>query len=257
MFDQQHRHAALVACVQHEARHVFLLFLVHAGHGLVQDQEAGLGHQRARLGGLLHQAAGREVAQQREVQRAVGQEGKRAVLAPALTGVGGAAGVAHAGDDRRRELAAQRRLKRGAHRVWYRMVAAHEAATADVADALVPGGLRRQPHLDADAGRGAARVCRPGVARAHEQLHQAQVGGQGAGEEPHPAVEVEQVLPGLRRESAAHGLDERVGRAWQPRVQSPIDWDAVMFVPGTHLGITHHPVTVDNILYLLLERPID
>lgn len=52
-------------------------------------------------------------------------------------------------------------------------------------------------------------------------------------------------------------LDERAGRAWQPRVRSPIHWDGVTFVPGTHLGITHHPVTVDNILYLLLERPID
>lgn len=28
-----------------------------------------------------------------------------------------------------------------------------------------------------------------------------------------------------------------------------------MPVPGMHLGITHHPTTVDNILYLLLERP--
>lgn len=51
-------------------------------------------------------------------------------------------------------------------------------------------------------------------------------------------------------------LDERVGREWEPRVQSPIDWDGVMFVPGTHLGITHHPTTVDNILYLLLDRPL-
>ena len=55
------------------------------------------------------------------------------------------------------------------------------------------------------------------------------------------------------RHRSAH---ERVGREWQPRVPSPIDWDAVMFVPGTHLGITHHPTTVDNILYLLLERPL-
>lgn len=53
-------------------------------------------------------------------------------------------------------------------------------------------------------------------------------------------------------------LDERAGQEeGQPRVQSPIRWDGVTFVPGTHLGITHHPVTVDNILYLLLERPND
>ena len=51
-------------------------------------------------------------------------------------------------------------------------------------------------------------------------------------------------------------LDERAGNGWQPRVRSPIAWDGVTFVPGTHLGITHHPVTVDNILYLLLERPL-
>lgn len=52
-------------------------------------------------------------------------------------------------------------------------------------------------------------------------------------------------------------LDERVGQPWTPRVRSPLLWDGVTFVPGTHLGITHHPVTVDNILYLLLERPLD
>lgn len=51
-------------------------------------------------------------------------------------------------------------------------------------------------------------------------------------------------------------LDERAGQAWTPRVRSPLPWDGVTFVPGTHLGITHHPVTVDNILYLLLERPL-
>ena len=51
-------------------------------------------------------------------------------------------------------------------------------------------------------------------------------------------------------------LDERAGQRWQPRLRSPIAWHGVTFVPGTHLGITHHPVTVDNILYLLLERPL-
>lgn len=52
-------------------------------------------------------------------------------------------------------------------------------------------------------------------------------------------------------------LDERAGNGWQPRIRTGIRWDGVTFVPGTHLGITHHPVTVDNILYLLLERPLD
>jgi hypothetical protein len=47
VLDQQHRHAALVARIEDEARHVFLLLLVHAGHRLVQDQEARLGDQRA------------------------------------------------------------------------------------------------------------------------------------------------------------------------------------------------------------------
>ena len=50
-------------------------------------------------------------------------------------------------------------------------------------------------------------------------------------------------------------LDERVGAEWAPRVRSPIKWDSVMFVPGDHISITHHPVTTNNVLYLLLEQP--
>ncbi|MDJ0951213.1 MAG: hypothetical protein QNJ94_20065 [Alphaproteobacteria bacterium] len=50
-------------------------------------------------------------------------------------------------------------------------------------------------------------------------------------------------------------LDERVGADWVPRVHTPIKWDSVMFVPGDHMGITHHPVTINNILYLLLAQP--
>ena len=52
-------------------------------------------------------------------------------------------------------------------------------------------------------------------------------------------------------------VDERAGNGGQPRIRSPIAWDGVTFVPGTHLGITHHSVTVDSILHLLLERPLD
>jgi hypothetical protein len=51
-------------------------------------------------------------------------------------------------------------------------------------------------------------------------------------------------------------LDERAGAPWKARLRSPIAWDSVTFVPGTHLGITHHPVTVDNVLYLLLDQPL-
>lgn len=50
-------------------------------------------------------------------------------------------------------------------------------------------------------------------------------------------------------------LDERVGRAWQPRLQSPVDWHSVLFVSGDHLGLMDHPGFVDNLLFLLLEQP--
>jgi hypothetical protein len=48
VLDDQHRDAALVPRVQDEAGHVGLFLLVHAGHRLVQDQEARLGHQGPR-----------------------------------------------------------------------------------------------------------------------------------------------------------------------------------------------------------------
>ena len=50
-------------------------------------------------------------------------------------------------------------------------------------------------------------------------------------------------------------MDERVGRAWRPRVETPIDWESVTFVPGDHIEITRDPVALDKMLYLLLERP--
>ncbi len=50
-------------------------------------------------------------------------------------------------------------------------------------------------------------------------------------------------------------LDERVGGEWSPRLVSPLQWDSVMFLPSSHMGLTRDPVFINNVLYLLLERP--
>ena len=50
-------------------------------------------------------------------------------------------------------------------------------------------------------------------------------------------------------------LDERVGGKWKPTVQSPINWESVLFLPAEHRVITSHPVFEDNVLYWLLEDP--
>lgn len=50
-------------------------------------------------------------------------------------------------------------------------------------------------------------------------------------------------------------LDERIGGEWKPTVQSPIDWESVLFLPSEHRKITSHPVFEDNVLYWLLEAP--
>lgn len=50
-------------------------------------------------------------------------------------------------------------------------------------------------------------------------------------------------------------MDERIGGDWEPTVQSPIDWTAVLFVPAKHRKITRDPVFEDNVLYWLLEDP--
>jgi hypothetical protein len=50
-------------------------------------------------------------------------------------------------------------------------------------------------------------------------------------------------------------LDERVGSEWTPRLVSPLQWDSVMFLPSTHMGLTRDPVFINNVLYLLLEKP--
>ena len=51
-------------------------------------------------------------------------------------------------------------------------------------------------------------------------------------------------------------LDERVGRDWTPRLDSPIAWHGVHFLFRDHLGLTKDPVFTDNVLYLLLEKPL-
>ena len=50
-------------------------------------------------------------------------------------------------------------------------------------------------------------------------------------------------------------MDERVGTGYQPRVQSPIRWDSVQFIPADHIGLTSDPSFSNNVLYELLERP--
>ena len=50
-------------------------------------------------------------------------------------------------------------------------------------------------------------------------------------------------------------MDERVGRSYKPRLQTPIDWDHVQFIPADHIGLTSDPSFSNNVLYELLERP--
>ncbi|MEO1584655.1 MAG: hypothetical protein AAFR96_08795 [Planctomycetota bacterium] len=49
-------------------------------------------------------------------------------------------------------------------------------------------------------------------------------------------------------------MDERRGTTGQPRVVTPIRWDAVTFVPTDHMLLTRHPTFVNNALYILLEK---
>ena len=52
-------------------------------------------------------------------------------------------------------------------------------------------------------------------------------------------------------------MDERVGgaQAWTPWLQSPLEFESVLFLPDDHLGLTKNPVFRDNVLYWLLEEP--
>ena len=51
-------------------------------------------------------------------------------------------------------------------------------------------------------------------------------------------------------------MDERTGGHWQPYLQSPIKWTNVMFLFSDHLGLTKDPGFSDNVLYILLEQPV-
>ncbi len=69
-------------------------------------------------------------------------------------------------------------------------------------------------------------------------------------------VEVREYGPGdgfVLRSSAV--MDERIGREWEPRLVSPIDWSDVTFVFSDHLTMTRDPAFTDNVLYHLLEEP--
>ena len=48
-------------------------------------------------------------------------------------------------------------------------------------------------------------------------------------------------------------MDERVGGAWRPYLDTPIDWSEVTFLFADHLGLTKDPIFVDNLLFYLLE----
>ena len=56
VLDQHDRRAVLLVDVEHEAAHVLLFLDVHAGHGLVEQQQRRLGRERAREFDALLQA---------------------------------------------------------------------------------------------------------------------------------------------------------------------------------------------------------
>jgi len=58
VLDQHHGGAELVVHIEHEAAHVLLLFHVHAGHRLVEQQHLRLHGQRAAQVDTLLQAVG-------------------------------------------------------------------------------------------------------------------------------------------------------------------------------------------------------
>ena len=70
------------------------------------------------------------------------------------------------------------------------------------------------------------------------------------------SIEIIETAPGdgsVLRSSAL--LDERLGGAWSPRVETPIDFGQVLMLPAGHLALTHNDVFRDNVLYWLLEEP--
>ena len=49
--------------------------------------------------------------------------------------------------------------------------------------------------------------------------------------------------------------DERAGGPWRPRMDGPIGFRSVLFLPEEHLASRASPVFSDNVLYWLLEEP--
>ncbi|MEM7612672.1 MAG: hypothetical protein AAF270_13385 [Pseudomonadota bacterium] len=49
--------------------------------------------------------------------------------------------------------------------------------------------------------------------------------------------------------------DQRTDDNWTPRIQSPMRFRSVLFLPESHGGLTRSPVFTDNMLYWLLEDP--
>ncbi|MCH7958812.1 MAG: hypothetical protein IID08_01685 [Candidatus Hydrogenedentes bacterium] len=52
-------------------------------------------------------------------------------------------------------------------------------------------------------------------------------------------------------------MDERLAGNWTPNLISPIDYKQVNFLFTDHLGLTKDPTFTDNVLYVLLEAPIN
>lgn len=52
-------------------------------------------------------------------------------------------------------------------------------------------------------------------------------------------------------------MDERVGSVWQPRLVSPVEWHDVLFLAGRHLMLTKDPQFTNNVLFRLLEKPVE
>ncbi len=49
--------------------------------------------------------------------------------------------------------------------------------------------------------------------------------------------------------------DERMTGDWKPKVQSPIDFQTIFFLPYNHLELTRNTIFRDNVLFWLLEAP--
>lgn len=147
-----------------------------------------------------------------------------------------------------------------------------DPAAATMLERLLPGvdspGERRRVALDH------LQKCLAGAAALHRALD-----GEPPGRPPHlglhlfvgdtlPTAAEVALSPGRRevritRRTPGDGvvtrasalLDERLGRPWTPRLLTPLRFDSVTFVRGNHLGITRDRTAIDNVLFLLLERP--